>query len=269
MTPFAIHFGFEFRSGVRNASAMLLLYLFPLGFYAMMGLVMVEINPDFADSMIPALVIVTAMAGTVLGLPAQLVEAREAGIHRSFKINGVGSDSILLIPMLATAVHVMLASLVITSTAGPLFGGAAPIDWVAFGGTLIVTVFAFGAIAALIGVISANTRATVLWSQLVFLPSMLIGGLMVDLSLLPESVLPAAKLLPSTYAMQAFLGTSFGSETVIDPGSSILVLLAGGLVAAVLARLLFAWDPRNQTRQYPAWLAILALAPFAVAAVLV
>lgn len=269
MRGLAIHFGLEFRAGVRNATAMLLFYLFPLGFYLAMGLVMVEINPDFADIMIPALVIVTVMAGTVLGLPGQLVEAREAGIHRSFEVNGIGSDPILGIPVLAAAVHVVIASLVIAVSAGPLFGASAPVDWIAFVLTMIVTTFAFGSIAALIGVVSSSSRATVLWSQLVFLPSMLVGGLMIDLTLLPESMLPVAQLLPSTYAMQAFLGTAFETETLLPVAPSLLVLAVGGLVAGALARMLYAWDPRNQTRQLAAWLALLSIIPFAIGAILI
>lgn len=268
MKPFATHFGFEFETGLRNPAAMLLFYLFPLGFYLLMGLVMVEINPDFADTLIPALVVVTIMAGTILGFPSQLVDARDAGIHRSFKVNGVGVDSILAIPLLAASVHVILASTIIAATAGPLFGASVPTNWIGFAATLMAASMTFAAIAALIGVVSANSRATVLWSQLVFLPSMLVGGVMLDLSVLPDSVLPLAKLLPSTYAMQAFEGAGFGDETLVDPGTALLVLLVGGLGAALLARELYTWDAHGATRQRPRWLALLAVAPFAMAAIL-
>ena len=122
MTAFAHHLGFEFRSGLRNSTSMLMYYLFPLGFYALMGVVMVEINPDFGELLIPSMVLVTLMAGTLLGLPGELVEAREAGIYRSFKVNGVPAISIIVIPLLATAVHGTIGSAIIALTAGPLFG---------------------------------------------------------------------------------------------------------------------------------------------------
>lgn len=267
MNALATHVAFEFRAGLRNAAALLMFYLFPLGFYVLMGVVMVEINPAFADVMVPALVVVAVMAGTILGLPPQLVDSRDAGIYRSFKVNGVPATSILLVPILAAAVHTAAASVVIGLTGSPLFGGAAPVNWWAFGGTLGLTIFMFGGIAALIGVVSPGTQATVLWSQLVFLPSMLIGGLMIDLAVLPTSVLPAAKLLPSTYAMQAMLGSAWEAETVINPGLSMAVLLVTGGVAFALARLLFEWDPQNRTRRIPAWAAWSVIVPLAIAAV--
>ncbi len=206
------------------------------------------------------------MAGTILGFPSQLVEARDAGIHRSFTVNGVGADSILAIPLLAACVHISIASSAIAVTAGPLFGATIPTNWLGFGTTLLITTATFGAIAALIGVVSANSRATVLWSQLVFLPSMLIGGVMIDVSLLPASVLPTAKLLPSTYAMAAFGGIGFDTDTLIDPVAALVVLLVGGVCSALLARALYTWDPHGATQQRPRWLALLALLPFGVAA---
>jgi len=42
MTAFTNHFLFEFKTGLRNPSAMMMIYLLPLGFYAAMGFVMVE-----------------------------------------------------------------------------------------------------------------------------------------------------------------------------------------------------------------------------------
>ena len=268
MTAFVSHFGFEFKSGLRSPTSMLMFYLFPLGFYALMGLVMVEINPDFAELLIPSLVLVTLMAGTLLGLPGQLVDAREAGIYRSFKVNGVPATSIIAIPLLASTFHGVIGSAVIALTAGPLFGATIPMDWVSFVLLTVLSAFTFGSLASLIGVVSTSSRATVLWSQLVFLPSMLIGGLMLDLELIPEGVRWFSKLLPTTYSMQAYQGLAFGAPTVIDDAVSVIVLVAGGIVAASLAIALFSWDRKNSTRRLHPALAFLAILPYLAGALL-
>ncbi len=262
MTAFAHHLGFEFRSGLRNPTSMLMYYLFPLGFYALMGVVMVEINPDFAELLIPSMVLVTLMAGTLLGLPGELVEAREAGIYRAFKVNGVPAISIIVIPLLAAAFHGTIGSALIALSAGPLFGVTVPSDWLAFVLVTVLSVFALGSLAALIGVVSTSTRGTVLWSQLVFLPSMLIGGLMLDLELLPTTVRGFSGLLPSTYAMQAYRGLAYGSVTILDAAVSVFVLAAGGVVALGLAVALFSWDRKNATRRLPPAVALLAIVPY-------
>jgi ABC-2 type transport system permease protein len=264
MIAFATHFAFEFKTGLRNSTSMLMNYLFPLGFYAMMGAVMTKINPGFADTMIPAMILVAVMTATLLGLPGPLVESREAGIYRSFKINGVPALSILSIPALSTIFHTLIVSVIISLTAAPLFEGANPENWLAFALITLLAVFTFGSTGALIGVIANGTRSTVLWSQLIFLPSMLIGGLMMPLSILPESIRPISGLLPTTHAMQAYTGLAYHQETVIDPWLSVAVLLAAGLLAFGLAVFLFDWDSRNKARRGHRAMALLVLVPYLV-----
>jgi ABC-2 type transport system permease protein len=264
VTAFLNHFAFEFRTGLREPAAMLMYYLFPLGFYVLMGVVMVPLNPDFVDRLIPAMILVAIMAGTLLGLPNQLIDARTAGVYRSFKVNGVPALSILAAPMLAAGFHGLVASAVIAVTAGPLFGATVPQSWVSLALLTVLSAFTFGATAALIGVVSNSTQSSVLLSQLVFLPSMLIGGLMIDLAALPEGVGAVARLLPTSSAVQAFIGHAYQEATVIDPTLAVAVLAGGGLVALALAIGLFSWDPDSQTRRLNPTLALLAIAPYLV-----
>jgi ABC-2 type transport system permease protein len=268
MTAFAHHFAYEFKTGLRNSNLLMIDYLFPLGFYALMGLVMTQINPLFAATMVPAMVSFTAMTGTVLGLPSRLVESREAGVYRSFKINGVPAPSILAIPALTTVFHALIAGAIVAVTAPLLFDGEAPANWGAFALVTLLVAFCFGALGALIGVISANSRATVLWSQLIFLPSMLLGGLMMPLDLLPATVRPISGLLPTTYAMQAYAGLAYGAQTLLDPAACALILGAGALLAFGLAIYLFNWDSRNQSRRGHPAMALIALLPYLAGIVL-
>ena len=262
MNAFVNHFAFEFKTGLRSSSMMFMNYLFPVLFYAMMGVVMTGINPLFKESMLPAMSIFALMASTVLGLPNPLVDSREAGIYRSFKINGVPALSILMIPVLTTVFHALIASAIIALTAGPLFGGQPPANWAAFWAISILTAAACAALGALIGVVSADTRGIMLWSQLIFLPSMLIGGLMIPLSVLPESVRPFSLLLPTAHAMQAYTGLAYGQPTVVNPAVSVAVLACSAILAFGLAIYLFNWDSKNQARRGHPALALLVLVPY-------
>lgn len=268
MTAFVQHFAFEFKTGLRNSTLLFMNYLFPLGVYAIMGLIMTQVNPFFVDSLLPAMIIFVILGSTILGLPSPLVEAREAGVYRSFKINGVPAASIVAIPVLTTTFHALIAAGIVALTAVPVFGGVAPDRWWPIAGIAALTAFTCSAIGALIGVVAANSRATTLLSQLIFLPSMLIGGLMVPLSMLPESVQRFAGLLPTAHAMQAFEGLAYGRATTFAPAASILILLSSGLLAFGLAIHLFNWDSRNQTRRGHPLMALIAVAPYLVSLVL-
>lgn len=264
MKAFVNHFSFELRSGIRDRSLLLMNYLFPLAFYAMMGMLMTELNPTFRETMIPAMIIFAVLSSMILGLPNPLVSAREAGIFRSYKINGVPAISILAIPALTTILHMILVAVVITVTAPLLFGAPAPINWAAFLLVLLVTAFAHAGLGSLIGVISSNARSTVLWSQLIFLPSMMVGGLMIPSAMLPETLGKVATLLPSTYAMQAFQGLAYKQNTAFDPLWSLIILLVSGMLSFMLAIYLFNWDRHNATRRRHPLLALLASLPYVV-----
>lgn len=268
MNAFAIHFGFEFRAGLRNKTLMLMNYLLPLGFFAMMGLLMGELNPFFRELMVPAMVVFAILSGTTLGLPDPLVTAREAGIFRSYRINGVPALSILTIPVLTTVIHTGIASAIIAATATPLFRGTAPSDWPSFVLVAILFAFASAGLGLLIGVVSSSSRVTVLWSQLIYLPSMMLGGMMVPVSMIPESLSRLSLLLPASHAMNAFQGLSLATAVTIDPALSLAVLAAGGILAFALAVYLFNWDSRNATRRGHPALALLALLPYVAAALM-
>jgi ABC-2 type transport system permease protein len=269
VNAFANHFSFEFRTGIRDKSLLLMNYLFPIGLYAVLGLLMTELNPPFIETMIPAMIIIAILSGTMLGLPNPLVAAREAGIFRSYKINGVPAISILTIPALTTVLHMVVVAVIITATAPLFFSAPTPINWASFILVFLLTAFAHAGLGMLISVISSSTRAVVLWSQLVFLPSMLIGGLMVPYSMLPDALGRVALLLPASHAMNAFQGLAQNQSVAFDPLWSVLILLAGGILSFGLANYLFCWDRLNKTRRGHPALALLALLPYVLGVALI
>jgi len=234
----------------------------------MTGLLMAELNPAFLDTMIPAMIIFAILSSMVLGLPNPLVSSREAGIFRSYKINGIPAVSILTIPALTTILHTVVVAVIITATAPSFFGAASPVNWTGFVLVVGLTVFAIAGIGALVGVISSDSQSTVLWSQLIFLPSMLLGGLMIPSGMLPEALNKVGMLLPSTYAMHAFQGLGRNLDTGFDPLWSVIILLTSGILSFGLAIYLFSWDRRNTTRRGHPLLAFLAWSPYIVGVLL-
>lgn len=264
MSAFAVHFSFDFRTGIRNRTLLLMNYLFPLGFFVMMGLIMPGLNPPFLDLMVPAMVVFAVLVATLLGLPEPLVQARQAGVFRSYKINGVPAVSILTIPALTTSLHMAIVAMIITISSPLLFDAPLPVDWTGYVISFLAIGLASAGMAVLIGVISANSRVQVLWSQLVFLPSMILGGMMIPTEQLPDTVGMLARLLPATQAMNAFGGLAMGQASIFNAWGSIISLLASGVLGFVLAAYLFRWDSQDTSRRVHPALALLVLVPFLV-----
>ena len=264
MNAFINHFSFEFRTGIRNKQLLLMNYLFPLGFFLMMGFVMGSINPPFVENMIPAMAIFAVLAATLLGIPDPLVNGRENGIFRSYKINGIPTLSILIMPVLTTMLHLTIVTVIITIVAPLLFDAPLPVNWLNYVLVFVALAFVMAGISVLIGVISPNSRVTVLYSQLFFIPSILLGGMMFPYSLLPAAAGKVAQLLPATQAMNAFNALVMGGIADFNPWLSVMTLFASGVLAFILAIYLFSWDSRNTERRGHPLLALLCLLPFVI-----
>ena len=126
MSAFVHHLAYDFRTGIRDRSKLLMFYLFPFVFFFVVGAFMVQINPGFRAVMIPGMVLFAHMSSVLLSLPSALVQAREAGVFRSYRINGVPSGSIMAIPVIGALVHMAIVTLVIAVAGARLYGGAAP-----------------------------------------------------------------------------------------------------------------------------------------------
>ncbi len=268
MTAFLHHLAYDFKTGIRDRSRLLMLYLFPLVFFALVGGLMASIDPGFKETMIPAMVVFAVMCSTLLSLPSLLVNAREAGVFRSYRINGVPSASILGIPAIGTAVHMAVVSAIIWVAAVRFYGGAAPQSVLGFAAVTGLSYLAYAGIGTLIGVAAGNATVSILVGQLIYIPSIILGGLMVPAAMLPSALRRIGLLLPATHSMRAFAalgGAAPGSSGAAGP---VAVLAAGTVLSFALAALLFQWDTRASQPNRKALAALLAAAPFAAAALI-
>jgi ABC-2 type transport system permease protein len=231
------HLAYELASGFRDRARLLMLYLFPLAYAALMGGLMGKLNPLFIERMIPALAVFSIMCGTFLSLPGRVVEERNAGIYRSYKINAVPRGAIVLVPVLALLVHEAIATLLIGLLSYLAFKAPLPADWPSFAAAWLLTLGAFSGLGWLIGTFAGSEAAAMLSAQVLFVPSIMLGGLTMPESILPETMKRLARAFPATYAMDGFLGS--------DANLSSLFILGGlclfGLSASVL---LFRWERR-------------------------
>ncbi|HTZ50964.1 MAG TPA: ABC transporter permease [Spirochaetia bacterium] len=272
MNAFLHHFAYDFKTGVRDRSRLLMFYLFPLVFFFLLGGLMSAINPTFLAGMVPAMSLFAFMCAALLNLPSVLVTAREAGVFRSYRINGVPAASIVSIPVLGTLVHMAIVSAIIAVAGARVYGAASPTALPGFLSGALLSYAAYAGLGVLIGVVASNGTAAILIAQVIYIPSIILGGLMVPVSMLPGALQKIALLLPATHAMRvmtALGGVGSAAAAPPVPWGSAAVLGAGTVLSLGLAALLFQWDSRaSQPGGRKMALAILAAAPYVAAALL-
>ena len=261
MNAFIGHVLYDFKTGLRDKGKLLMYYLFPLVFFALVGGLMSAINPNFGKTMIPAMVLFAYMSSALLSLPGSLVQAREAGILRSFRINGVPAASVLGAPMISLAAHMAVVTLVITAAGIRIFGGVSPVNTGGFILTALASYVLYASLGMLIGVVAGGGSSAIMISQVIFIPSIILGGLMIPSSTLPSIFSRIALLFPASHCMNLFgvfaLGTG-GRET-----ASLFVVCASIVVNIGLASWLFRWDSGTPGRK--GFFALLAAVPYAAA----
>jgi ABC-2 type transport system permease protein len=266
MKAFMHHLAYDFRTGIRDKSKLFMFYLFPIVFFALVGGLMTSTNPFFKQFMLPGMVVFAVMCSTLLSLPSVLVDARESGVFRSYRINGVPAASILSIPVITISVHMVAVAVIVSVAGAGLYGGVAPES---IGGFILAGLLAYAAyagIGVLIGVAARSTTVTTLAAQLIYIPSIILGGLMLPLSILPAGLQRLALLLPATHATKVFAVAMPGSVGM--PWVSLAVLASSIAINFTLAALLFEWDSRASVPSRKAWFALLGLLPYACAIML-
>jgi len=240
------HLEFEFKSVVRDKSLLLMNYLFPLSFYFMMSIIMPSINSNFSKTMIPGMIVFTIMVSTLLGMPNPIVSSREKGIYRSYKIYGVDSKAVLFIPVITTAIHITIVSMIIILTSVTIFHASMPQNYLGFVLSYLIILFSFLGLGTLLGVCSPNSRITVLLAQLIFLPSMMLGGIMMPTEILSKNIQKIANIFPSTHSMNLFNTIAFNTKAFSNSTGSLLTMICGGVLSFVLATYLFTWDTSSE-----------------------
>jgi ABC-2 type transport system permease protein len=266
MKAFLYHLSYDFKTGIRDKTKLLMYYLFPLVFFALVGGIMTAVNPSFKDTMLPAMILFAVMSSTLLALPGSFVHARETGVFRSYRINGVPSGSIIAVPVIGVAAHMAVVAAVIAVAGVRLYSGSPPASIAGFVAAGLLSYAAYAGLGVLIGVAAASDNASMLIAQLIYIPSILLGGLMMPASILPPALQRVSLLLPATHAMRVFESLGFSRPASAFPWLSGGVLAASILISFVLSAVLFQWDSRASQpgRKYYAALAVIA--PYALAA---
>jgi ABC-2 type transport system permease protein len=268
MKGFVYHAVYDFKTGLRDKTLMLMNYLFPLGFFLLVGTFMTKINPFFAEIMVPGMLLFALMSSSLLSLPGTLVTSRESGVYRSFRVHGIPSYSLITIPIIGNLFHAAIVCALITAGSTWFFGGVLPVYWGWFVIVFILSALCLSTLGMLIGIVSQSSRATVLIAQAFYLPSVLLGGLMVPADQLPASLTAVASLFPATHAIRAFSYYAYAkTPTAAVVANPLLVMVAGIIINTVLCFTLFQWDTRPIGRKRLLF-ALLSLAPFVVSALL-
>ncbi len=222
----------QWRLDIRNRTMLVTCYLVPLIFFGIMGGIFTSLMPETRETLISSMTVMGVSMGTLIGLPPSVAETYGGDIRRMYRANGIPLPAGLVSMAVSAFVHLLLMSLVLLLAAPVAFGAWMPASLAQHIGRTAVFLAVSLALGSALGLAVRNQAKLTMVSQLFFLPSILLSGILFPAELLPELLAWAGRLFPSYWGYRLMAGYGTVWENV-GP-----LLLMGAVFAAACGFLL-------------------------------
>jgi len=229
MTAFSRYLWLQLKMDLRDKGTLLNYYLVPLLFFFVVGAVFASINPTMKATLSATMTIFAVTMGAVMGFPTPIVKLRESGTMRALKVNGIPNSAVLAVHALSAFIHLLIVSVIIYVAAPIAFKSNLPDRPAIYLAVLASLLFTSISVGLLLGVASKSHSFATMFSMIVFLPSLLLSGIMFPSTMLPRALEWVGRIFPATYVLQAFYGLAYHVPTALSGGWSLAVVLGMGL----------------------------------------
>ena len=132
---------------------------------------------------------------------------------------------------LSAFVHLMISCAIILLLAPILFDAALPVQLPFFFLALAIYIIVSLSIGSILGLVVKNQAKLTMIAQLVFLPSIMLSGIMFPIDLLPDFLEAIGRIFPASWGYRLMLDNGFCLENL---WYLILVFCAAVIICATL-----------------------------------
>jgi len=204
----------QWKLDIRSKSLLVTFYIVPLIFFLIMGGIFTSVIPEMGSTLIQSMIVMSVSMGAFLGLPPSLVEIYGSDIKKIYNANGVPIYLGLLTMVLSAFVHLMMTCIVILLLAPILFKASLPTQLPIFLLSLTIYIIVSLSIGCILGLTLKNQAKLTMLAQLVFLPSIMLSGIMFPISLLPDFLQVIGHVFPAYWGYRLMLENGFSIENL-------------------------------------------------------
>lgn len=209
MNAFLYGLVLQWRLDIRSRSLLVTCYLVPLIFFLLMSGIFTSITPETKYTLIQSMIVMGVSMGAYVGLPPSLIETYGSDIKKVYKANGVSLYLGLVSMFISAFVHLMIMSGIILLLAPAVFDAALPANMALFFVSLAIYIAVSLSIGCILGLACKSQTKLTMVSQLLFLPSIMLSGIMFPANLLPDILQTAGKAFPAYWGYQLMLDQGF------------------------------------------------------------
>ena len=189
----------QWKLDLRSRTMLISCYAVPLVFFAFMGGVFTSVMPGYEQVLIPSMTVFAVSMGALIGLPPTLAEVYGTDVRKAYEANGVPLAAGLAASCLSAFVHLIIMSCILYALAPAMFDAALPADPGGYFLALAVFTAASLGYAGIIGLVVKDPSIVPMVSILVFLPSIMLSGIMFPAEFLPEGFRAMGVVFPASW----------------------------------------------------------------------
>jgi ABC-2 type transport system permease protein len=233
MEVFAYSVLLQWKMNLRNKSVLLVYYLIPLGFWAFMGAIFSSINPMIKDELTQVLTVIAVSTGGLLGVPVALSEAYTGDIKKAYIAGNIKLWFGVAGNFISAFLHLSVVCAIIYLLTPVVFRSGKITDGAVYSLALVLFMLTSIAVGSVIGLYVKDQGKLTIYSQIVYMPSLMLSGVMFDPGLLPKAFETVGKILPATWGFLAMKGGELSMKAIVP-----LILILGISLALILIRLI-------------------------------
>lgn len=214
MNGFLYGVALQWKLDIRSKSLLVTCYVVPLIFFLLMGGIFTSVMPEMGSTLIQSMIVLSVSMGAFIGLPPSLIETYGSDIKKVYKANGVPIYLGLVTMFLSAFVHLMITCVVIMVLAPILFGATLPTQLPFFFLSLAIYIAVSLSIGSVIGLVVKNQAKQTMITQLVFLPSIMLSGIMFPGDFLPDFLETIGLIFPASWGYRLMLDNGFCIENL-------------------------------------------------------
>ena len=214
MKGFLYSLALQWKLDIRSKSLLVTYYIVPLIFFLLMGGIFTSVIPDMESTLIQSMIVMSVSMGAFLGLPPSLIETYGSDIKKIYKANGAPIYLGLVTMYLSAFVHLMISCLVIVLLAPILFKASLPTRLPFFFLGLSLFIIVSLSVGSILGLIAKTPAKLTMIAQLVFLPSIMLSGIMFPIHLLPDFLAILGRFFPAYWGYRLMLNHGFHLENL-------------------------------------------------------
>ena len=214
MSGFLYGVALQWKLDIRSKSLLVTCYIVPLIFFLLMGGIFTSVMPEMRSTLIQSMIVMSVSMGAFIGLPPSLIETYGSDVKKVYKANGVPLYLGLVTMSLSAFVHLMISCIIILLLAPILFEAALPVQLPLFFPALAIYIIVSLSIGSILGLAVNNQAKLTMIAQLMFLPSIMLSGIMFPIDLLPDFLESIGRIFPASWGYRLMLDHGFCPENL-------------------------------------------------------